>query len=106
MARDKYPRNESKSFVMRIVGLPGERIEMVEGTVSINGVVMGPLKVFPEMPSIDANEIRSIKKGVAPGAYEVRTGIAFGEVLRVRVEGDAVELHSVSYVDRPIAGTD
>lgn len=33
----KYPRNESKSFVMRIVGLPGERIEMVEGTVSING---------------------------------------------------------------------
>jgi signal peptidase I len=33
----KYPRDESKSFVQRIVGLPGERIEMTNGTVVING---------------------------------------------------------------------
>jgi signal peptidase I len=33
----KYPRNESKRFVERIVGLPGERIAMTKGAVVING---------------------------------------------------------------------
>ena len=33
----RYPRDESKSFVKRIVGLPGERIAMANGTVTIGG---------------------------------------------------------------------
>jgi signal peptidase I len=33
----RSPRDESRSFLKRIVGLPGERIEMVDGVVSING---------------------------------------------------------------------
>ena len=33
----KYPRNQSRSFVERIVGLPGERIEMTSGTGVLNG---------------------------------------------------------------------
>ena len=33
----RYPRDESKSFVKRIVGLPGEQIEMRDGWVFING---------------------------------------------------------------------
>lgn len=33
----KYPKNEAKSFVKRIVGLPGEQIQMTNGRVSING---------------------------------------------------------------------
>jgi signal peptidase I len=33
----RYPRDESKSFVMRVVALPGEEIEMKTGTVLING---------------------------------------------------------------------
>ena len=33
----RWPRDESKSFVQRIVGMPGERIEMKDGRVSING---------------------------------------------------------------------
>ncbi len=32
----RYPKDESKSFVQRIIGLPGERIEMREGRVVIN----------------------------------------------------------------------
>ena len=33
----RYPKDESKSFVQRIVGLPGDRIEMHDGVVTING---------------------------------------------------------------------
>ena len=33
----RYPRDTTKSFVMRIVGLPGERIEIRMGTIAING---------------------------------------------------------------------
>ena len=33
----RYPKDESKSFVQRIVGLPGEDIEISNGLVSING---------------------------------------------------------------------
>lgn len=47
----KYPRNESKRFLMRIVGLPGERIEMTEGVVSINGRTIEEAYVVPEYRS-------------------------------------------------------
>ena len=33
----KYPRDTSKSFVQRIVGLPGEEISSTEGVVFVNG---------------------------------------------------------------------
>jgi signal peptidase I len=33
----KYPKDESKSFVQRIIGQPGDRIEMKEGRVTVNG---------------------------------------------------------------------
>jgi signal peptidase I len=33
----RYPLNPNKDFVKRVVGLPGERIEMKDGLVSING---------------------------------------------------------------------
>jgi signal peptidase I len=36
----RYPRDESMSFVQRIVGLPGESIQMLEGQVLIDGQVL------------------------------------------------------------------
>jgi signal peptidase I len=33
----RYPRDPAKSFVMRIVGLPGERVSIDDGVVSIDG---------------------------------------------------------------------
>ena len=33
----RYPKDESKSFVKRIVGVPGERIESTNGAIAING---------------------------------------------------------------------
>jgi signal peptidase I len=32
----RYPRDESKDFVKRVIGLPGERIAIVDGMVRIN----------------------------------------------------------------------
>ena len=33
----RYPRDTSKSFVQRIVGLPGEEMSSIDGIVSVNG---------------------------------------------------------------------
>jgi signal peptidase I len=59
----KYPRNESKSFVMRIVGLPGERIEMVEGRVSINGRTIDDNYVDGEHRSSDTGPRSLVSDG-------------------------------------------
>jgi signal peptidase I len=34
----RYPKDETKYYVKRIVGLPNEKIEILEGTVFINGL--------------------------------------------------------------------
>jgi len=49
----KYPRDETKSFVKRVVGLPGERIEVLRGKVSINGQVLSEPYVVTENQSND-----------------------------------------------------
>ena len=33
----RYPKDESKSFVKRIVGMPGDRIESNSGSILVNG---------------------------------------------------------------------
>jgi signal peptidase I len=45
----RYPLNPAKSFVMRIVGLPGERVSIAQGVVSIDG------QALPEPYLVDAN---------------------------------------------------
>jgi signal peptidase I len=49
----KYPGDETKSFVKRVVGLSGERIESVQGKVSINGQVLSEAYVVTENQSND-----------------------------------------------------
>jgi signal peptidase I len=41
----RYPLNPNKDFVKRVVGLPGERIEMKDGLVQLNGRPLG--EVYP-----------------------------------------------------------
>jgi len=36
----RFPRDPSKDFVKRVVGLPGESVELRQGTVYINGVAL------------------------------------------------------------------
>jgi signal peptidase I len=49
----KYPKDEAKSFVKRVVGLPNERIESVAGKVSINGQFISEAYVVAENRSND-----------------------------------------------------
>ena len=45
----KYPRNESKDFVKRVIGLPGERVEIRQGEVYINdGFLEEPYITYQE----------------------------------------------------------
>ena len=45
----RSPHDESKHFLSRIIGLPGERIEMADGQVSIGG------RLLEEAYVVDAN---------------------------------------------------
>ena len=42
-----YPREPSKSFIKRVVGLPGERVEIRSGIVLINNQPLNELYVLP-----------------------------------------------------------
>ena len=46
-----YPRDQSKSFVERIIGLPGERLEMVSGRVKIDGTEIDEVYIAPDRRS-------------------------------------------------------
>lgn len=54
-----YPADPSKSYIKRIVGLPGELIEVREGKVLINGVLLAEPYVMPE-----SNRVRSSRQGI------------------------------------------
>lgn len=43
----KYPPNPELDYIMRVIGLPGERIQVVSGVVHINGT---PLRLEPAEP--------------------------------------------------------
>lgn len=36
----KYPKDPKKSFIKRVIGLPGERVSIEHGTVSINDILL------------------------------------------------------------------
>jgi signal peptidase I len=61
----RYPRDETKSFVKRIVGLPGERIQMIEGRVLIDGRALDEAYVAEENRSAESWGPLTI----APGEY-------------------------------------
>jgi signal peptidase I len=42
----RYPRDPSRDFIKRVVGLPGETVDIVDGQVYINGQ---PLDEFPDV---------------------------------------------------------
>jgi len=59
----RYPRDESKSLVMRIVGLPGEQIEMKSGRVEIDGRPLDESYVGEANRSTDTWGARRIPPG-------------------------------------------
>jgi signal peptidase I len=49
-----YPENQTKSYIKRIVGLPGETIEVIDGKVFINGNRIEEPYLAPEYASQDS----------------------------------------------------
>lgn len=49
----KYPRDESKNFLKRIIALPGERIESVNGRILVDGVALEEPYVAEDNRSAD-----------------------------------------------------
>ncbi len=50
----KYPRDFNKVFIKRIVGMPGERIKITDGIVSINGQILQE----PYLPKDTVTQVR------------------------------------------------
>ena len=48
----RYPKNPSKSFVFRIVGLPGERLSIVDGVVRAGDAPIAEPYLTPESRQI------------------------------------------------------
>jgi signal peptidase I len=48
-----YPRDRKKSFVKRVIGRPGDTVQIVDGRVSVNGVLLKDDYVPPEFRSQD-----------------------------------------------------
>lgn len=44
----KYPQDESKNYIKRVIGVPGDKIQMVKGVLSINDQ---PVEVMPADPA-------------------------------------------------------
>lgn len=52
-----YPRDQSKSFVKRVIGLPGERITIRQGEVSVDGRRLDETYVATANRSAEAFEV-------------------------------------------------
>src|SRR5947207_3157705 len=52
-----YPLDHSKSFIKRVVGLPGERVEIRQGVLYVNGKVIPEPYVPPQYEDLSDFEI-------------------------------------------------
>src|SRR6185312_7836745 len=64
----KYPRDPSIDYIKRLIGLPGDKIQVIEGTLNINGV---PVKltrtdsfIDPETGALRQQYIEMLPNGV------------------------------------------
>ncbi len=89
-----YPKEPSKSFIKRVVGLPGEVVKVESGVVSVNGVQLRESYVRPEF--FDYHSYGPVT--VPPGSYFVmgdhrnssNDSRHWGTVPRENIFGEAV----------------
>jgi signal peptidase I len=89
-----YPRDPAKSYIKRVIGLPGDHVRIVSGTVYVNGKSLEE----PYVP-VDYGDTRSMAEVTVPeGAYFVlgdhrsmsNDSREFGPVDRKYIYGKAV----------------
>ena len=62
-----YPGDPSKSFIKRVIGVPGDRVQVKEGRVSVNGAELNE----PYVPDAYRDQISTPPRVVAPDEYYV-----------------------------------
>jgi signal peptidase I len=62
-----YPKDRSKSYIKRIIGMPGDMVEIKDGTVLVNGVALDEPYIDPDF--VDPRSYPP--KFVEPGHYYV-----------------------------------
>jgi signal peptidase I len=62
-----YPGDPSKSFIKRVIGVPGDRVQVKEGRVSVNGAELNE----PYVPDMYRDQISTLPRVVAPDEYFV-----------------------------------
>jgi signal peptidase I len=71
----KLPRDESTDYIKRVIGLPGDRIQMVEGVLHINGVAVPKVRIddwISEEPDGRKVRIKRYRETLPNGvSYEV-----------------------------------
>ncbi len=63
-----YPKDESKTYIKRVIGLPGEVVEVREGQVLINGQAIEEPYVLPQN---NLSKFSELPKQVPPDSYYV-----------------------------------
>ncbi len=63
----KYPRDTSKSYIKRVIGLPGDKVEIDEGRVFVNGALLDE----PYVPAQYTDERSYPEITVPDGSYFV-----------------------------------
>lgn len=64
----KYPNDPSQNFVKRLIGIPGDRIEILNGFVQVNGHIT---LAVPEYFDADLDRLRALAR---PFQYQERLG--------------------------------
>ena len=63
----KYPQDESRDFIKRVIGLPGETIDVIGKEVLVNGVPLRePYAVYGDLPSLRGMERERLGPLVVP----------------------------------------
>jgi signal peptidase I len=62
-----FPGDPSKSFIKRVIGMPGDRVEVVDGRVYVNGALLDE----PYVPPAYRDHVSVAAMTVPPGEYYV-----------------------------------